>query len=115
MLTQKKSLAVQIITVAILLIGAYAGMFTTGVQAWLGIASMALTVVLSTFFPSGEMVKGWTAVMWVTNIAGVVMQLINAMGSSCLVDAQTINMIMIGINIFIQVFLKDYTAKKVQE
>jgi len=60
---EKKSLAVQMITAVLLLIGAYSGMFTEGVQAWLGIASMALTLVLSTLYPSGTLVKGWTTMM----------------------------------------------------
>ena len=109
MITQKKAIAVQIITVLVLLIGAYMGTFSTGVQAWLGIVSMALTLVLSTFFPSGNMPTGWTTVMWITNISGVVLQVLNAMGNTGLVDAQVINMIMIGINVFLQVFVKDYT------
>lgn len=109
MITQKKSLAVQLLTVVILMIGAYAGLFSTGAQAWLGIASMALTLVLTTFFPSGNMPTGWTAIMWVTNITGVVLQILNSLGETGLVDAQTVNMIMIGINILMQVFVKDYT------
>jgi len=109
MVTQKKSLAVQLLTVIILLIGAYSGMFSTGAQAWLGIVSMAVTLGLTTFFPSGTMPKGWTTIMWVANIAGVVLQILNAMGSTGLVDSQTINMIMIGINVMLQVFVKDYT------
>ncbi len=112
--SEKKSLAVQILTVIILMIGAYSGMMSPTAQAWMGIVAMAATVTLSTFFPSGQIVKGWTTIMWITNISGVVLQLLNAMGNSGLIDVQTINMIMIGINILIQVFLKDYTVKKAQ-
>ena len=113
MVTQKKSLAVQLLTVVILMIGAYMGSFSAGVQAWLGIASMAITLVLSTFFASGTMPSGWTTLMWVSNIAGVVLQVANALGTTGLVDAQTINMIMIGINILLQVFVKDYAVTPV--
>lgn len=109
---EKKSLAVQFITVVILMIGAYTGMFNSGVQAWLGIVSMALTLGLSTFFPSGTLVKGWTAVMWALNISGIVLQLLNALGGSGLVDPQITNAIMIGINILIQVFVKNYNTAK---
>jgi len=113
MITQKKSLAVQILTVIVLMIGAYMGSFSEGTQAWLGITSMAITLALSTFFSSGNMPTGWTTLMWVTNGAGVVLQILNAMGTSGLVDAQTINMIMVGINILLQVFVKDYTVQPV--
>lgn len=111
MVTQKKSLAVQIMTVIVLLIGAYSGFFTESTQAWLGIASMALTLTLSTFFPSGTLPGGWTAIMWITNIAGVVMQLLNALGSQGLVDAQTVNIIMIAINVLMQVVVKQYDSQ----
>lgn len=109
---EKKSLAVQIITVVVLMIGAYAELFGASVQAWLGIAAMAGTVALSTFFPSGTPVKGWTTVMWVVNIAGVVTQLLLAMGEQKLLDVQVVNGIIIGMNILIQVFAKDYATKK---
>lgn len=111
MVTQKKSLAVQIMTVLVLLIGAYAGFFSSSAQAWLGITSMALTLTLSTFFPSGTLPTGWTLIMWVTNIAGVIMQLLNAIGDQGLVDAQTINIIMIAINVLMQVVVKQYDTQ----
>lgn len=110
MITQKKSLAVQILTVIVLMIGAYMGTFSAGAQAWLGIVSMALTLVLSTFFASGTMPSGWTTILWITNVSGVVLQVLNAIGTAGLIDAQVINMIMIGINILLQVFVKDYTV-----
>lgn len=108
MVTEKKSIAVQIITVLVLLIGAYVGFFSPSGQAWLGIISMGLTLALSTFFPSGTFPKGWTAIMWVTNISGVVMQLLNAMGTQGLVEPQTINFIMIAINLILQIVIKQY-------
>ncbi len=112
--TEKKSLAVQVLTVITLMIGAYSGLMNPIFQAWTGIVAMAATLTLSTFFPSGQIVKGWTTIMWITNVSGVVLQLLNALGNSGLIDVQTINMIMIGINVLIQVFVKDYTVKKAQ-
>jgi hypothetical protein len=108
MVTEKKSLAVQIMTILILLIGAYTGLFSSEVQAWLGIAAMALTLTLSTFFPTGTLPKQWTAIMWITNVSGVIMQLLNALGSQGLVDAQTINIVMIAINVIMQTVVKQY-------
>lgn len=108
MVTEKKSLAVQILTVLILLIGAYAGLFGATTQAWLGIISMGATLVLSTFFPSGTLPTGWDKIMWVTNITGVVLQLITAIGSAGLIDVMTVNAIIISINIFLQLFIKNY-------
>ena len=64
---KKKSLIVSVLSALILIIGSYAGMFTGTVQAWMGIATIALTMTLTTFFPSGTIVKGWTWVMWATS------------------------------------------------
>jgi len=109
MITQKKSLAVQILTVLVLMIGAYSGMFGATAQAWLGILSMGATLALSTFFPSGTLPNGWSKIMWITNIAGIVLQLLTAVGSAGLIDAMTINTIILAINIFLQVYIKEYT------
>ena len=103
-----KSLIVTIISAAILAFGAYSGFFSAGVQAWLGIVSMAGVLVLSTFFPSGTLVAGWNWVMWTTNIAAIVVQLFTAIGSQSLLSPEIVNAIIIGINIFVQTFLKDY-------
>lgn len=113
MVTEKKSLAVQILTALALLIGAYSGYLNPSAQAWLGIVSMGLTLTLSTFFPTGTFPKGWTTIMWITNISGVVMQLLNALGDNGLVNAETINIIMIAINVLLQVTVKEYGVKKV--
>lgn len=108
MITEKKSIAVQILTVLVLLIGAYSGMFGATAQAWLGIVSMGATLVLSTFFPSGTLPTGWNKIMWITNITGVVLQLLTALGSTGLIDPMVINTIIIAINVFVQVFIKNY-------
>lgn len=108
MVTEKKSLAVQILTVLVLLIGAYSGLFGASTQAWLGIISMGATLILSTFFPSGTLPSGWDKIMWVTNITGVALQLLTAIGSAGLIDPMTINAIIISINVFLQLFIKNY-------
>lgn len=105
-----KSLIVQVLTVLILAIGSYSGMFSPAVAAWLGIISMAATLTLSTFFPSGTIVTGWTWVMWATNISGVVVQILNLTSENGLIAPNITNSIIIAINIFIQVFLKDYNG-----
>lgn len=105
-----KSLAVTIISAAILAIGAYAGLFTSSIQAWLGIVSMALVLVLNQFFPSGAPVQGWNWVTWATNISAILIQLLNVMSEQALVKPEIVNGIIIAINIFIQTFLKSYAG-----
>lgn len=105
-----KSLAVQLLTALILVIGAYSNMLPASVAAWLGIVSMAATLILNQWFSTGTIVKGWTWVMWATNIAGIVLQLMAAIGDNGLLAANVTNGIIIAINIFMQAFLKDYTG-----
>lgn len=109
----KKSLAVQILTALVLLIGAYAGFFSPEVQAWLGIASMALTLTLSTVFPSGTLPTHWTTVMWITNVSGIILQVLTVIGEQGLVDAQTINIVMIAINVILQTIVKQYETDQI--
>jgi hypothetical protein len=77
----------------------------------MGIASSALVLVLSNFFPSGVLVKGWNVVLWATNIGAVAIQVLNLVSEQGLVSAAIINGIIIGINILIQVFFKNYDAE----
>lgn len=105
-----KSLAVSIISALILVIGSYSGFLNASWQAWLGIVAVALNLILSTWFPSGTIVKGWNWVMWATSGSAIVIQILNATLTAGLVAPEIINAIIIGINIFIQTFLKDYTT-----
>jgi len=107
-----KSLAFTILSVVVLAIGSYSGYFTESVQAWLGIVSMAAVLVLSTFFPSGELVKGWNLVMILTNATMIAVQLFNATADKGLMSPELANGLIMGINIFIQVLLKDYSGTK---
>lgn len=103
-----KSLLVQILTTIILVIGSYGKLFDATTAAWLGIVSMGLTSILGTFFKSGEFVKGWSKVMIAVNAIGILVQLLNASSENGLLPADVVNYVVIGINIFMGVFLKDY-------
>lgn len=105
-----KSLAVSIITTLILVIGGYAHSFSPAVQAWLGISSFGLTLVLTTFFPSGTLVKGWNWIVVATNATGILLQLLSAVSDKGLLPVEVVNGLIVAVNIFIQGFLKDYTA-----
>ncbi len=103
-----KSLLVQILTTLVLVIGSYGKLFDATTAAWLGIVSMGLTAVLGTFFKSGEFVKGWSKVMIVVNAIGILVQLLNATSDNGLLPSDVVNYVIIGINIFVGVFLRDY-------
>lgn len=110
-----KSLGVSLISMAIAAIAAYSSLGSPAVAAWLGIVSFTLTLVLSTFAASGEFPKGWTAVMWITNGVGIVIQVLTAMADKQLADPVTINYVIIGINILMQTFIKDHGTGSVIE
>lgn len=103
-----KSLGVSLISMAIAAIASYSALGSPAVAAWLGIVSFGLTLVLSTLAPSGEFPKGWTAVMWITNGVGIAIQVLTAIADKQLADPVTINYVIIGINILMQTFIKDY-------
>lgn len=105
----KKSAFVNIATLLIGAIGAYAGMFSVTAAAWLSIVSMALTLVLSTWFPSGTFSPSANIASYVVNGGGILIQLLNATADSALIPAETVASIVIGINLVLQVYFKDYT------
>jgi uncharacterized membrane protein YphA (DoxX/SURF4 family) len=102
-----KTIATQIITTMILLIAAFGIQLGGQAASWLGIVSMVLSLVLSTFFASGTMTKQWTVVMWATNISGILIQFLNATGDQGLIAANVTNGIVIVINIVLQVYFSD--------
>lgn len=99
-----KSIAVQIVTTLVLLIGYFGNMFDAGTAAILAAISYGLTAVLSTFAPSGEWVKGWNVVMWATNIVGVVTQILNYTSDNGLVAVNVTGAIIAVLNILLQVY-----------
>ena len=110
-----KSLAVSILSVIVVAIASYSALFSPSAQAWLGIASFTITAVLSTFASSGTWPKGWSSVLWITNIAGVVIQVLSAIGDKALIDPAIVNYLIIGINILLTGFVKDYGSGSVVE
>lgn len=105
-----KSLAISILSAAIMVVGAFSGYLNGVGQAWAGVIAIALTLISSTFFPSGTIVKGWNWVMWATSISAIVIQVLNAILEKGLMSPELVNGIIMAINIFIQAFLKDYTG-----
>jgi len=99
---------INLITLLIAAIAAYMPNFSPSVQAWLGIVGMTLSTVLATFATNGTWVKGWSETLWVTTIAGVLVQTLNLFSEAAIIPAATITGIVTGINLFINVFYKSY-------
>lgn len=103
-----KANVINFLTLILAAIGAYSTMFSESTQAWLGIAGMAISTVLATFVTNGTWVSGWSQTLWVTTIAGVVIQLLTAIGGAALIAPAVVTGVTTGINIFINVFYKSY-------
>ena len=103
-----KSLLVNLLVGAIAILGALSGVFSPAVAGWIGIFTFATTLVLSTVFPSGTLPTGWTAVSWVVNIGGILIQVANYLSNNKYLPSSDVNYIIIAINAVIQLFLKDY-------
>lgn len=104
-----KSLVVQLFTLGIAIIAAYGSLFSSNVQAWLGIVAFALTGLLnSPILSSGNWPKNWGPVMWINNIAGIAVMVLTQLGEKSLVDPALITYVITGINLLLFTFVKDY-------
>lgn len=104
-----KSLIVQLLSFGVAVIGSYSALFSDGVQAWLGIVAFAATLLLnSDMLASGTWPKGWSAFLWISNLAGIGIQILSQIGEKGLVDPNIVNYVITGINLFVFTFIKDY-------
>lgn len=104
-----KTLIANILSFVILAIGAYSGLFSPLWAAWLSVLSYLITLVLQLpVFTSGSMTTGVSFAQYAVLILGIVIQVLNAIGQKALLDPMITNYIVIGITLFIQVFLKEY-------
>jgi hypothetical protein len=110
---KRKSLIVTIISALVLALGAYSGFFNSTAQSWMGIVSFGLVTTLSVFAPSGAFEHGMKPIVIVSNAVAILLQVANLIGEKSLMDAALLNGIVIGLNIFTQTFLKDYSDSAV--
>ena len=107
----KKSLARQILSFAVVLVGIYGGYFGEKGQQMLGIASFAITALLnSPMLSTGTFPKGWGMAMWITQIAGVVIQIANYLSDQQIIDAMAVNVFILTVNAILTLFVKDYAS-----
>lgn len=103
-----KSIVVSLISFAVAMLGLFSAGMSDQLQLILGGVTLLLTAVLSTFFKTGELPTGWTTVMWVSNIALVVMMVLNYYSGNGFINPAVVTMIGAVINAIINIFLKDY-------
>lgn len=98
-----KSIVAQILMTILIVLGSAGSLFGAAAMAWLGVIGAVITLVLKTFFPSGELVSGWTTLLWVTNIGAVIVQATNLVSAVTFIDPAIVNAIMVITNTVILV------------
>ena len=107
----KKSLVWQILSFMVAMIAGYSGLFDEKTQMVLGIISFSVTALLqSPILSTGTFPKGWDSVMWFTQIAGVLIQVVNFLGEKAVVPAMFVNMFIFTVNTIIVTFVKNYNT-----
>jgi hypothetical protein len=111
---KNKTLLWQILSLSVVFLGAYgAGVGEQG-QKWVGIISFAITAFMnSKIMSTGEWPKGWSTAMWITQLAGLVIQVINFLGEKAIIDPQVVNISIMVLNTFLATFVKDYGSGSV--
>lgn len=104
----KKSLIAQVLSIVVIVIGAYSFNFSGTTLAVLGVVSFSITQFLATFMPSGTWVAGWHVTSWIVNVAGVLIQILNLMGEQALISPMLLNQIIIGLNLIVAYIGKNY-------
>lgn len=107
----KKSLIWQILSFLVAMIAGYSGLLGEKTQVILGIISFAITAVLqSPILSSGNWPKGWDTAMWITQIVGISIQLVNYLGEHSIVPAMFVNMFIFTVNTIMVTFVKQYNT-----
>ncbi len=108
---KRKSLLVSILSAVVLGLGAYAGFFNEVTQAWLSVVSMVIVACLTRFAPSGEFkFKGTEPFVFWGNVLAILIQAGQMISEQSLMNPQLLLGIMIGLNIVVTGFMKDYSG-----
>ena len=109
----KKSLLFNGLSAAVLALTAYATFVPTNVASWMAIAVFAITAFLNTAYTqSGEFIgEGWRWAQWLSVGGGILISVLNLTGEQALIPQNIVNMVVIGLAIFIQFIGKTYPAK----
>lgn len=112
---KNKSLAWQILSFAVVILGIYGGFFGEKGQILLGIASFTITALLqSPILSSGSFPTGWNKYFWSLQIGGLLIQVANFLSTSAIVDPQVINVFIMTVNAILTTFIKEYTDSSAQ-
>lgn len=106
-----KSRAYQLIATLVLIVGAYMSNFSENIQVWLGaFVAIGTMLLASPLLSSGAWPKGWNWVTYSLNIGAILIQAGAYLGEHALVNPAILNGVMIGINLFLSTWVKDYAT-----
>lgn len=107
---KNKSLAWQILSFAVVILGIYGGFFGEKGQILLGLFSFTITALLqSPILSSGFWPTGWSKYIWSMQIGGLLIQVANFLSTSAIVDPQVVNVFIMTVNAILTTFVKEYT------
>lgn len=104
----KKTLLFTIITGIAGILSILAPTMPDSIKMILGVASMALTIIVHQFFPTGETPKGWGVALWVTNIGGALIEILTTTVLNTIIPIGYITLIVAIIN-YVITTVKDYS------
>lgn len=106
---KNKSLAWQILSFAIVILGIYGGFFGEKGQIMVGLISFTITAVLqSPILSSGFWPVGWSKYIWGMQIGGLLIQVANFLSVQAIVDPQVVNVFIMTVNAILTTFIKEY-------
>lgn len=106
-----KSLSLQIISFLVTFATGLMPGLSPKIAIWVGLGTFIGTMILNKVASSGEWPKGWSSIMWITNISGCLIEIAQYMADSGLATVQLTLYVIMGINAFLFSFIKDYKTE----
>lgn len=96
---KNKTLIANILGAVLTFALAYKGVVSPQTAMALGIVIAIINPILkSPIFESSPMLPSWTLALWISNIASIILQIVNGVAGYGIISPELLNMITIGIN-----------------
>jgi len=105
----KKSILVNILTLASMMLVAYSGSVSESLAVWFGSISAVITLVLTTYFPSGTWIGSeWKLSQWGVSLGQITLSALSYFSPGMGIPVELINFIGVTATLAIQYFGKFY-------
>lgn len=105
---QGKSVVFNLFTFILGLVVSYKAFLPEKYQAWASVVAIAVSALLSNFFTNGQFIRHWDKTVLIVSIAGIIVQLFNALSDNAILPTMYTTYVVIAVNTFINVFFKNY-------